>query len=53
MILVTGATGHVGSVVVATLAGQERPVRALVRRHTPGPDGAEVAVGDFNDPATL
>jgi uncharacterized protein YbjT (DUF2867 family) len=57
MILVTGATGKVGSQAVATLAAGGAKVRALVR----DPDratalagtGAELAVGDFTDEATL
>lgn len=57
MILVTGATGKVGSAAVRELRGRGVPVRALVR----DPDrarplaqlGAEPAVGDLTEPATL
>lgn len=57
MILVTGATGTVGSEVVSQLCSAGAPVRALVR--TPeradtlrGYD-CEVAVGDYDDPGSL
>ncbi|MGC0330315.1 uncharacterized protein YbjT (DUF2867 family) [Streptomyces sp. SAI-170] len=56
MILVTGATGHVGGELVAELARTGRPVRALARRAPAAgtlPEGAEAAVGDLNDPASL
>jgi uncharacterized protein YbjT (DUF2867 family) len=57
VILVTGATGHVGSELVRLLAEQGAPARALVQ----SPDkadpiqrlGLEVAVGDFEQPDTL
>jgi len=57
VILVTGATGKVGSAAVRELRSRGVPVRALVR----DPDrarplarlGAELAVGDFAEPATL
>ena len=50
MLLVTGATGNVGSELVRALAAAGQPVRALVRDQaaTPVP-GAEVAAGDLND----
>lgn len=59
MILVTGATGKVGSEATRVLREQGRPVRALVR--DPGApraqalvqEGAEVAVGDFDARPTL
>lgn len=57
MILVTGATGFVGSHVVARLRKEDLPVRAVVR--TPGKAdklkdlGAEVAAGDIADSASL
>lgn len=57
MILVTGATGNVGSELTAKLCATGAPTRALVR--TPekadtlrGYD-CEIAVGDFADPAAL
>lgn len=57
MILVTGATGKVGSAAVRELRRRGIPVRALVR----DPDraqplarlGADLAVGDFAEPPTL
>ena len=57
MILVTGATGHVGSELVRLLAEQGVPARALI--HSPDKAalieqlGIEVAVGDFEQPDTL
>jgi uncharacterized protein YbjT (DUF2867 family) len=57
VILVTGATGHVGSELVRLLAEQGAPARALV--HSPDKAtsiqrlGLEVAVGDFEQPDTL
>ncbi|MFF8287829.1 NAD(P)H-binding protein [Streptomyces sp. NPDC016309] len=53
MILVTGATGHVGGELTARLAGSGRPVRALVRNAAEPPAGAQAAVGDLNRPASL
>ncbi len=50
MILVTGATGNVGSQTVRLLAAQHADVRALV--HDPShtqPAGVEVVTGDFDD----
>lgn len=55
MILVTGATGNVGGELVAQLAAQGKPVRAMTRR--PGavrfPAGVEVVYGDFDDPGSI
>jgi uncharacterized protein YbjT (DUF2867 family) len=57
VILVTGATGHVGSELVRLLAEQGAPARALL--HSPDKAapiqrlGLEVAVGDFERPDTL
>lgn len=54
MILVTGATGNVGSELVRTLLHAGEQVRALVR--TPDramPAGAEMVLGDLNDPASF
>src|SRR3954447_19817225 len=56
MILVTGATGHVGAELVRTLAAAGEPVRALVRdasRAAALPDGVEAVAGDLNRPETL
>ena len=56
-LLVTGATGNVGSRVVQELQERGVPVRAFVRDHgkaqtMPG-DGVELAVGDFGDPESV
>jgi uncharacterized protein YbjT (DUF2867 family) len=54
LILVTGATGKVGSEAVRLLAARHHPVRALVRDPDRAPGGdVEVAVGDFDRPDTL
>lgn len=56
MLLVTGATGNVGSAVVAELANKPCKVRVLVRdpaRLNIRAPNIEVAVGDFSDPASL
>jgi len=56
-VLVTGATGNVGSQVIQELLERGVPVRALVR--DPGKasamlgEGVELAVGDFGDPESL
>lgn len=60
MITVAGATGTLGSEIVRRLRERGAPVRALVRA-TSVPEqvarlkaiGAEIAVGDLNDPASL
>ncbi len=54
-VLVTGATGRVGSLVVDLLTRAGVPVRALLH-DTAGsalPDGVEVVAGDLTDPASL
>ena len=48
-ILVTGATGNVGSAVVAELRRRGATVRAFVRRPVKTLRGVEVAIGDFDD----
>jgi len=51
MILVTGATGKIGSEVVRLLRARGAAVRALVRNpdKAKGWQGVEIAVGDFDD----
>ncbi|WP_039801912.1 NAD(P)H-binding protein [Nocardia araoensis] len=55
MILVTGATGNVGSEVVGALAAAGEPVRALVRdaQQAVVPEGAQAVSGDLTSPETL
>lgn len=59
MILVTGATGTVGSEAVRLLSARHHPTRALVRdpsrvRHSDAlGDEIEIVVGDFERPETL
>ncbi len=57
MILVTGATGKVGSEAVRLLRQQDVPVRAMVRdpgKATPlATAGAELAQADFDDPGAI
>jgi uncharacterized protein YbjT (DUF2867 family) len=52
-VLVTGATGNVGSAVVRALVERGEPVRAFVRDPSRLPGGVEAAVGDFADPVAL
>ncbi|MGV9315501.1 NAD(P)H-binding protein [Streptomyces sp. NPDC003691] len=55
-ILVTGATGNVGRLVVNELAGRGLPLRALTRdpaKAAAFPAGAEPAVGDLARPESL
>jgi uncharacterized protein YbjT (DUF2867 family) len=56
-VLVTGATGNVGSRVIRKLREREVPVRAFVRdagkATTMLGDGVELAVGDFGDPGSV
>jgi uncharacterized protein YbjT (DUF2867 family) len=56
VILLTGATGSVGAVLLERLVGERRPVRCLVR--DPGRLGArrvrvQLALGDLTDPPTF
>jgi NAD(P)H dehydrogenase (quinone) len=55
VVVVTGSTGHVGRLVAAELAALGEPMRLLVRDAARAPQlpGAEVAVGDYGDPASL
>lgn len=54
MILVTGATGNVGSETVRLLADRQQPVRALMRDASRlQRAGVDVATGDFDDPGSL
>jgi uncharacterized protein YbjT (DUF2867 family) len=55
MILITGATGNVGRVVVERLADEGQPVRALSRRpeRAQWPAGVEAAAGDLGDVASV
>ncbi|HEV7656356.1 MAG TPA: NmrA family NAD(P)-binding protein [Mycobacteriales bacterium] len=53
-VLVTGATGRVGSLVVDLLVDAGVPVRALTRRSgTPLPADVEVVTGDLTEPGSL
>jgi uncharacterized protein YbjT (DUF2867 family) len=57
MILVAGATGAVGGMIVRSLLDQEQAVRVLVRQGSPyealAESGAEIALGDVKHPASL
>ena len=56
LILVTGATGNTGSVVLQLLESRGAHMRALVRRPRPDRAGAsttETVTGDFDDSASL
>jgi uncharacterized protein YbjT (DUF2867 family) len=55
MILVVGASGQLGTLVVQKLTKQGRPVRALVRsgRGVDALTGAELVRGDLREPAGL
>ncbi len=57
MILVTGATGTIGSEVVRQLAQKDVPVRALVRSFEKGKaleqPNVQIVTGDFEHPETL
>ena len=55
-VLVTGATGRVGRLVVDLLVDAGVPVRALVHRTEPAatlPPGVEVVTGDLTVPESL
>ncbi len=57
MVVVTGASGHVGATLVRDLLARGRAVRALVHGDAPTPALAgldvEIARGDVRDPASL
>jgi NmrA-like family protein len=55
VIVVTGATGHVGGELVRALADAGRQVRALTYRGGEGsfPAGVQAVGGDLNDPPSL
>lgn len=55
MILITGATGNVGSELTGLLAASGHPVRAMTRRPDDAhlPHGVEAVYGDAADPASL
>ncbi|GAB2445936.1 NAD(P)H-binding protein [Streptosporangium sandarakinum] len=55
MILITGATGTIGSEVLRRIAARGEAVRALTRDPSRArtPPGVEVVAGDFDDPASL
>lgn len=53
-LLVTGATGNVGSAVIRELLERGATVRAFVRDPAAElPDGVERAIGDFEDPPSI
>lgn len=54
-ILVTGATGRIGRLVVDQLLADGLPVRALTRRPAEAnlPSGIEVVAGDFTQPSSI
>lgn len=53
MLLLTGATGTIGGALARLLADHDVPFRALVRREGVTLPGADVVLGDLDDPATL
>jgi NAD(P)H dehydrogenase (quinone) len=55
MIVVTGASGHVGRLVAKELAARGEPMRLLVRDPARAPKlpGAEIVPADYGDPASL
>jgi uncharacterized protein YbjT (DUF2867 family) len=57
VILVTGATGHVGGTIVRTLTALGAPCRALVRSPERADDlrgyDVEIAIGEFDRPESL
>lgn len=53
MILVSGASGNIGTELVRLLVGSGQPVRALVRDAARAPAGAEAVIGDLTEPTDL
>src|SRR5690348_6129570 len=55
MVLITGATGKIGSQAVRLLSHAKVPVRALVRDPTKAKDldGDQIAQGDLDDAASV
>lgn len=57
MLVISGATGHVGSVVAAELLAKKQRIKVIVRSPEKGAElarqGAEVAVGSLDDRAFL
>ncbi|AXX30708.1 NAD(P)H-binding protein [Actinosynnema pretiosum subsp. pretiosum] len=53
MIVVTGATGNIGTPLVRALTGAGERVTAVSRHQAQAPDGAVHAVADLADPASL
>lgn len=55
MILITGASGNVGSELVKQLAARSENVRAMTRRPEVAqfPKGVEIVHGDFDDPTSV
>jgi uncharacterized protein YbjT (DUF2867 family) len=55
VLLVTGASGHIGAELVRTLAAAGQPVRALTRSAGQDrfPAGVEAVSGDLNDPESM
>ena len=57
MYVITGVSGHTGSVVASTLLADKRPVRVIVRDAAKGEPwkakGAEVAIASLDDQAAL
>ena len=55
MIVVSGASGHVGGLVARELSARGEPQRLVVRDATRAPrlPGAEVVVADYGDPGSL
>ncbi|GAB3007854.1 NAD(P)H-binding protein [Amycolatopsis acidiphila] len=53
MILVTGATGHIGRELTGELAAKGAKFRVLVRDPARAPGGVERVVGDLGEPDTL